>query len=1222
MDSSNLGRNVQKAVDQLNREYENPFRLQILPFSSIVNPIIREEQLDKIRSSQLVLVDVRGSNPAVEEVTKAIRQGKATAVSLIGGEPRVMSLTKIGLFDGYKFFSGPRAAAMGGAEVDGDFDFDSIDQMLKDKLPGFIYRDIGAWFEVTRYWQINGLENVKRMLILLLRNYCGAKYLPKPLLHVSELSPAIRHPNTEKIYESLEEYLKDYKEGRVSEHRYDESLPTVVIVFYDGMHYESSKVPAYEYVKRLEKEANVVAIACDGIKNIQALQKLGFMDGKFIGDAIIHLTHFRLNGGPLGGKAQRTTELLKACNVPIYHPVAVFNSSETELNEGGRGLKPVDYMSHVTLPELDGSLEPLLCCALKEGDCSCSGDIVALTERIDRSCSRILKNIKLRRMKNSEKKLALILYNYPPGEHNLANAAYLDSFKSLKNILLALKDAGYMVENIPENAAEAFLSLNVVNSPQWKEGIHGEYIDKTEYDRLLAPYPKLKADIDEEFGAFPGKVNADAEGVYLPCLNCGNISVMLQPSRGIHEDPEKAYHDKNLPPHHQYAAFYLYLQQNEDAIVHIGTHGTLEFLRGRELAITKDCDMDMLLGNIPHYYIYQIANPSEAMIAKRRSLASTVGYLSPAADSSGLYGEFLRMAELFDERSEALNSDPTRVSVIEKEIRQAASRQQWDDLDGDLRKIEKRLTEMQRSFIPIGLHSFGELPEEEENCALLASVLRMERPDVPSLNSAIAEDLGLDYEKLLKRGGRELIKIDAEAKTIIKGWLAGNEDGKYSEQRKLAAEILENIKKSDEIGALLNALSGGYTQPGLAGDGLKNPEVFPSGRNLYQFDPLSLPTPSAVERGRKIALSCLESFYKEKGRYPEMTGVILWGFETAKTAGETIGQIFEYLGVELISKPGAWFAELRLIPLEKLNHPRVDVSIQICGFFRDMFPNLMDELDKALKMAAEAEKDNPISRRSEEIKEQLLAQGVDRERAQMLSNARIFGPKPGEYGTSLTSLIETSVWQEERELGEAYTRDMDYVYTDGAYGEAAPTLCKSLTAEVEMISQIQDCYEYEVTDLDHYYEFYGGFAKAIENIRGEKPEMLAVNTSTELIKTEDIKTAVLRGVNTRNFNPRWIDAMLEHDYHGAQQIADRVQYQIGLSATTGAVSNETWEKTAQTYLFDEDMLRRLKENNLHAAQEIADRVYESSQRGYWQPQKEELEELMRIMLEMNEELES
>ena len=1221
IDSSNLVSSVVKATEQLNKEYRDAFDMHIIPLGSIGVPGTREKQLRLMEEADLVLVDIRGTNPLIKDILEATRRGKATVASLLGGSFELMSLTRMGIFDANKFFNGPmfeKISANGGnafANVTGETDFDDIDRMLKEKMPGFVYKDVGAWFEVTRYWGINGTENVRRLLIFMAKNYCHLRGMPKPLPPLKVPSPSIRHPGMEKNYDNLQDYIADYD--------YDPEKPTVVTVSYDGMHYENCLVPTTALIEALEPDVNVVPLFCDGMKNVSAVRDMVFQDGKFFGDLLVPLVWFRFNGGPIGGTEDKTYELFRKMNVPVFHPITAFTQTLNDWKENKQGVDPVEFLANVTLPECDGMVEPVILCGKENRPDEAYSPIVAIKDRAERCAGRIKQMLNLQRKARKDRKIALVVYNYPPGEHNIGNAAYLDTFVSVRDILLRMREEGYTIGDIPEDLSETFLQNNIVNSPEWSGKVTGVLVDREKYEEYLRPFPALKRDIEARFGSFPGKINVVGEQVILPCMNFGNITVALQPSRGFHEEEEQNYHDKSIPPHHQYAAFYRYLEETQDAVVHVGTHGTLEFLRGKEQAISAEDDMDMLLGDLPHFYIYQTGNPSEAMIAKRRTLATLISYSTPAADSSGLYGDYLAMRDLFDELKDADKLEPGRRTAIEEAIRSSAVKNDWVDLNGDLERIEARLTTMSRSLIPVGLHTFGTPMSDKEKKNLLTSVLRFDRGETLSLNRILAEKKGLNYGKLLEADSAELLQLDEEAGKLIEGWIAGEKpEPEFQKAYDFAENLLSTLARDGEMPGLINALDGGYADAGLSADSLRNPEVFPSGRNLYQFNPLTLPTPSALQRGRNIAKKTLELHREKTGSYPRSTGVVLWGFETAKTCGETVGQIFEYLGIRVKSEAGSWFPRIETVSPEELGHPRVDVTVEICGFFRDLFPNLVDIIDDAVRFVSDLdEEDNAVRERSLSVQEQLRQDGIPEQEAEELSKVRIFGPPESEYGTSLTTMIETGRWTDESELGTAFQNDMQYAYGRNVRGMPCPKVNGMLLSGIEMISQIQDTYEYDITDLDHYYEFFGGLSRAVENCSGRKPEMITTNTATEKIRTEEVQEAVGRGAASRTLNPKWIDAMLEHQYHGAQKIADRVQYQLGLSATTGAVDQWVWEKTAQTFVFDEEMRERLTENNRFAARQIALEMSEAKSRGYWETTPEEEEKLMNILMDYEEEME-
>jgi cobaltochelatase CobN len=473
------------------------------------------------------------------------------------------------------------------------------------------------------------------------------------------------------------------------------------------------------------------------------------------------------------------------------------------------------------------------------------------------------------------------------------------------------------------------------------------------------------------------------------------------------------------------------------------------------------------------------------------------------------------------------------------------------NLKGELEEIEAKLYEFKRSIIPKGLHVLGKNYSLEELKDFVLLLSRYERGEVKSLQRLIAEKKGLKLEELKVA---ELKALENEARKVVEEFLSGKSvDSALRKTLEYCVEVAKKFaENSAEIENLVKALEAGYIEPSTGGDVIRNPEALPTGRNLYQFDPLKVPTESATLRGKRIAEETLKRFFEKHGRYPESVAVILWGFETAQTNGETVAQIFEYLGVELVHKT-AWEKEIRIKPLEEL----------ICGFFREMFPNVVELIEKAFKAVAELDE-------SEEMN-YVKKHGF---------GFRIFGPVATEYGTRMLQLVEDSAWQSEGELAEAYLSSMCYAYGKGVYGLEARKEFESLLKTVELVSQVRSSNDYEITDLDHYYEFFGGLAKAVETLSGKKAEMLIADSTKEEVKVESVAESIERGTVTRTLNPKWIEEMLKHGFLGVQKIADRIEYLLGL-------------------VLDEETFERLKELNVYATREILEKLLEAEKRGYW-----------------------
>ena len=667
---------------------------------------------------------------------------------------------------------------------------------------------------------------------------------------------------------------------------------------------------------------------------------------------------------------------------------------------------------------------------------------------------------------------------------------------------------------------------------------------------------------------------------------------------------------------------YLHDKFGADAVIHVGTHGTLEFLKGKECGMSGTCYPDMLLYDTPHFYLYYCGNPAEATIAKRRSHAALVGYQPPVFIQSGLYGEYAELAKMLDDYHHQLAFSKSAADEVKQNIAALAEKL---SLPTDMEELESELYRLNSSLIPKGLHIFGQAYSDEEAQCYVRELLKKPHDDTPSLCDIAAEELGIDLVGAEEKGGEPLRKINALAEEYLDKYFAGESvPEKLSRTieygQKKYAEVMQNAENEQ----LLNALSGGYIPAKAAGDIYRSPEVLPSGYNLYQFDQRFVPTLTAYQRGARAAENTIKTYFDKYGHYPNSTAVILWGLETSRSQGETIGQIMAYLGARLAKGNSAWNPKYELIPIEELGRPRIDVTINICGFFRDLFPNIIDNLDDLLHLVNEADEtdgQNYMKANSKKLYAYLTDRGYDHDEAERLSVTRIFGPREGEYGTGITSIIETKAWEKEEQIGSRFLTSLHYAYNRKERGGDMGDLYEQNLKSVEIVSQVRDNNEYEITDLDHYYEFFGGLAKSVEMVRGQKAVMLITDTTGAVPVTETAEKAVAKGIRTRVLNPKWIDGMLAHKYHGAQKIADRFENVMGLAATTGAVEQWIYNDLCAKYAQDKEMRRRMAENNPYAYMDILEQMEEYSRRGYWNADKEQLEAIRQAYLETENRIE-
>ncbi|MEA2032208.1 MAG: magnesium chelatase subunit H [Euryarchaeota archaeon] len=1237
-----------EAMNKLNNDFALNAEFRIYYPNQINEDEIEEETVkNDLRTSDIVLIDMGGGGAKSSEVIyDALKDEKNIVLNLMGPMGKLMEITRLGSFSGGKI----AARVKNADEVENPEELlkkmERVQNMVETAgkvLPVKSLRDARNYIKVTKYWRYGGKDNYYNLFLLLLREYFKYK-LPKAKEPIDFPEKGIYHP-AYGHFTDLEKFIA------IS--GFNEDKPTIGMLFYGGMHFDPSITTIKAFINEFS-DFNVIPVYSNGIHNLRAIREYFLHNGKPSVDVVINLMWFRINGGPLGGNPALTAELLKELNVPFFAPAPMLMRDVEKWKESPTGLSPLEIITAVVWPELDGCIEPIPSCGMQDimvGEIE-SKELSPIDDRVKRIAGRLKNWVELKNKPNNEKKIAIVIYSFPPGEGNIGKAAYLDVFQSVKRLLEHLKGSRYTVELPEKELTDLFEEMEIVNSGTWfreEETLENCYsIDLKDYLEFFHSLPKdVQKDVIADWGEPPGTVMTADNKLLIPGIKLGNVFVGIQPARPPlgESDLAKAAHDKTKPPHHQYLAFYFWLQEiwGADAVIHVGTHGLAEFMKGKEVGMSANCSPDILIGNMPHLYIYHVLNTSESAIAKRRLYGTMIGYNSPPYTTSDLYEGYANLQDLIDEYHEAVLEDPLRSEKVKEKIFELAEELKFDG--ASIPNIHQQLYEMKRSIVPKGLHVVGQRYEKEDLKKFTEFILRYDREGIKSLNRIIAESMDIDYDSALRNKDKyasELDKIDKNCADLVNCCFEesiesavkkSNADSKRRKGlKKTLAFGLEVAEKyadnSNELKSCLRGLNTEFIEPSLGGDVVRTPEVLPTGRNINQFDPNKIPTSTASERGAEIAENTIKRYLERDGKYPESVGIVLWGFETTKTGGETIGQILHYLGVKIIKEKGSWYPELEIIPLDELGRPRIDCLLNICGFFRDMFPNLIQLLNQAFTLVASLDEPtemNLIRKHSleniEMLKTELEKGVIDEKTANKIACGRIYGPKAGEYGTRMLPLVEDSIWEEEKDLAEVYIQSMNHLYVENIHAQKRDALYRKNLEKIDLVSQVRDSHDYEIVDLDHYYEFFGGLSKAVETVKGEKAAMLITDTTKEVIKTKDVGDVIVRGTRTRLLNPKWIDGMLEHDYHGAQQIADRLENTLGLAATTNVVPNWIWSSIAERFVFDEEMRKRLEENNKFAAVEIMERLFEAEKRGYWKATEEELEKMRQAYLEMEGDIE-
>ncbi len=1237
-----------EGIREIYKEIGHIFEFKIYFLNDVDSgKVPKDEFVEDIYNSKIMLIDIRGNCPTAEILVNTYDKmeranpylfEEKTIISLVGGNSEIRALTKMGAFLAKKIPS-PEREDYGLEAIPDLTDGVRFGQRMT-KLIKFMGRILPfKALKHARYWGLSmdywvyGLggiaANHKNMILFLLKNYLGYDELdvPKPQKIPSY---GIYDVKLNKYFDNLPEYK--------AEVNFDPGKQTIGLFFYGGLYFEQS-LPIVECFMESFPDFNVIPVFSDVLTNVEAHKEFFFEGDKRAVSAIVNLQYFQLNGGPFGGDSSITMDLYHKLDVPQFSPIIQFDQPLEEYRSSQEGILPINQIIAIVMPELDGRFEMMTVGCMKSlGYSELIGsdvlEVVPLKENIHLTSARIKKWLALRKKLNSKKKVAVIIYNYPPGEDKIGNAAYLDVTESIRNLFDLLRKEGYKIKKVPANKTlgDIFIEGGSVNCPKFTntKDFHGITLNKQQYMEWFNELPKEhQKEIIEFWGKPIGDIMAENSSIKLPIISYGNIFLGLQPARSTVSGDPNEYHDRNLPPHHQYLAFYRYIERklDVDAIIHVGTHGTEEFLPGRESAGGIDDFNLNLIGCIPNIYYYHVTNTSESAIAKRRSNALIINHAGPTFKNTELYEEIAQLELLIEEyhsKAELSVSDSKdsikseRLLDMKKEIHSLAS--SLDLKYKNITELEDLLYRYKTSVIPMGLHVLGKKYSEQEKINLIEMILLNSGELVklePILNNLgtsqkqRSENVHAFIEKYFELKGSSL-NISNPSVEMIQDHLRdilGISDDKIEILYNWIFKIDTQLDYSWEMDNIIHALEGGYITPGLGGDPIRSPQVFPTGRNSYGFDPRLIPNNTAYKRGSQIAETLLENYRNEHGKYPETVSVVLWAFETMKTGGETIGQIFNYLGVRAVKTKSIWTTELEAIPLEEMTHPRIDVITTIGGIFRDTFPYVMELINKAVELVAELDEPYDVNNIRKSIDE-LRSEGVEQ------PTARIFGPPPGKYNTNLTDIVSGGKWGDEKELVNDYLNNMCFAYMKHRNVNRCFNTFSKAIHKIGLMSQIRDSSEYHITDLDHYYEFTGGLARTYEELTRRSANIFIADSSTKDIKVDTLEKSIKEGTITRTLNPEWIKGLLNHKYHGGQKVAERVENVLGLAATTHKVDNWIWDKTYQQYIENEEIRNALTENNRFAMMDIVKNMLQAEKRGYWKASEEDIENLKKLYLEL------
>ncbi|MEM7338809.1 MAG: cobaltochelatase subunit CobN [Actinomycetota bacterium] len=931
---------------------------------------------------------------------------------------------------------------------------------------------------------------------------------------------------------------------------------------------------------------------------------------------------------------QWAVPMLADLDVPVIQAPSSSRSA-AEWRTDDAGLSPVDVGMGVAIPEFDGRIiGPTF--AFKEiidDDGDVGAEIVATRtdpERTARLASLAVRHARLRRIPPAEKKVVLVLSAYPTKRSRIGNAVGLDTPASAIETLHALAAAGYRVDRIPSDGdalmAELADTLTYDLPTLTEEQLASApgRLDAEVYTHWFNGLdPEAREQVTELWGPAPGEVYHHDGTLVFPGLDLGGVLVTIQPPRGFGADPIGTYHAPDMPPPHHYLAFYRWLGAppehggwGADAAVHLGKHGTLEWLPGKALALSGGCFPDAALADLPFAYPFVVNDPGEGTQAKRRTHAVVIDHLPPPLTRADTYDDVARLEQLLDSYAQMEAMDPAKLPAIRTQVWELLVATEIhrdldlgdaaptdDDFDDMVLHVDGYLCALKDAQIRGGLHVLGRGPEGEQLVDTALAVTRLPQASVPALRATVAHEMGVD----LQAGVRgEIDQVEAACRARVEALAASGWDATTTADptlRWLASRLIPNLEQTtDEVDNLLRMLAGRYVPAGPSGAPSRGgAHVLPTGRNFYSVDPKAIPSSLAWEVGSALAERLVAKHIEETGAAPATVGLVLWGTAAMRTTGDDAAEALALLGVRPTwSDESGRVTGLEVIPLEELGRPRVDVTLRISGFFRDAFPHVIALLDEAVELVAaldEPAEVNPIA-------------------AAGNTDARIYGPPPGGYGSGILPVIESKNWRSDADLAEVYLAWSGFAYGRDRFGTAEPDAMRRRFAAIDVAVKNQDNREHDIFDSDDYLQDHGGMIAAVRALTGREPKAWfgdSADPANPKIRT--LAEEAARVVRSRVINPKWIDAMQQHGYKGAFELAATVDYLFGYDATAKVVEDWMYERVTEAYVADAGIRKFFAESNPWALRSIAERLLEADQRGMWAASDEARTTLEQAILE-------
>ncbi|MEL6373919.1 MAG: magnesium chelatase subunit H [Pseudomonadota bacterium] len=1112
-------------------------------------------------------------------------------------------------------------------------------------------QDLRAYFITMQYWLAGSEENFANMVRFLVTRYAQG-----PRAHLRECveaAPPVTYPETGVYHPAMTPPLRESVDdlpvapAGCAKGRIGLLLMRSYLLARNTRHYDAV-IAAFE-----AKGYDVVpAFAC-GLDARPAVERFFKADGKPTIDALVSLTGFSLVGGPAYNDTAAAAQTLIGLDVPYIAAHAVEFQSLSEWDASARGLLPVEATMMVAIPELDGATGSMLFGGREHageahrvpqvGSGRAGGravhgfDMKAHGERVAMLAARVDRFIKLRHTPRAERRLSIVLFNFPPNGGAVGTAAFLSVWESLFNTLQGLKASGYTVDVPPSVDA---LRDRVLEGNARDKGAGANVHALVSANDHVARETHL-AEIEAQWGPAPGKHQTEAGGIQVLGVRLGNIFIGIQPAFGYEGDPMRLLFERDFAPTHAFAAFYRYLKEDfaAHAVLHFGTHGALEFMPGKQTALSAACWPDRLIGALPNVYLYAANNPSEGMIAKRRAAATLVSYLTPAITQAGLYKGLCdlkaalerwrglpaaadpKAAPMAGPRDAALADakadDDERAHLAPLIQAQAAAfdlaplEPIWTPADAPaIDALHAAVVELEHTLIPDGLHVLG---------------APMDAPARTDMLEAICEaETALAPERRVPRAAIETLVATGQVQEAAAHLAAHDVAGASPTDLEAAHATLATLADTNaklavngEVEALIHALDGRFVPPSSSGDLIRTPAILPTGRNIHGFDPYKIPSAFAARDGAAQAARLIARHQDEHGTLPETIALVLWGTDNLKSEGGPIAQVLALLGARARFDPYGRLAGAELIPLAELERPRIDVVVTLSGIFRDLLPlqtRLLAEAAYLAATAAEPHDKNFVRKHAVAYAE---THGCDLETAAL----RVFSNADGAYGSNVNQLITDSAWEDEDELADIFESRKSFAYGRDGKPAHQPAVMSAVLAQIDLAYQNLESVELGVTTIDHYFDTLGGIAKAAERAQGRGVAVYIGDQTRGSGQVRTLNEQVALETRTRALNPKWYEGMLKHGYEGVRQIEATVTNTMGWSATTAQVAPWVYQQITQTYVLDPAMRARLAKLNPAASAKLANRLIEAEARNYWQPDEATLAALREAGDELEDHLE-